>query len=1016
MAEKEGVVQEVRNGNEKENRSVTKKDKYKNRSRDYRQYSGRSRDQYWYGDRGYQHGYDDSNFYYDQYYWDNWYDHQQESRQWDQRRLHRGQRRGGRGRYVGYGGRGVRQETKERASQRGVVDVPLMSKEIVPLDSNEVDSKDLPPSIEEQIVKDEQPMSRGDLPLSGNKVPTSEEEETVQKVTKKPSKQKQQRDYSEPKNIILHGKQRDNSRQKGNRKGGKKVVRTAQSDELSQQLTAGTYECMICCDSVRERHEIWSCVCCYHIFHLRCISRWARSLAAALNEEKREEGWRCPGCQNPSSVVPSVYKCFCGRVNNPAQRRGKGDMTVPHSCGEPCKKKLAISEDLNCNHKCHQLCHPGPCPPCPVTITRYCPCGKTSSRVRCSQYSVLPSCDKSCDKMLDCGLHKCILICHEGACSSCDVSVELLCYCKREKKSFLCGDIGTEISGVTRKGFSCGRICNRSLSCGNHTCESHCHPGDCSPCSLVPSVVSHCPCGATPISSLLSEGVVRTSCLDDIPTCNKQCFKPLPCTIYCTDDSTAHLCSSPCHIGECPPCTLTSDVLCKCGRTVNKVPCSEVEKTMGFVCNRVCRKKLSCGRHHCQKKCCTSDYHDECQRICGRKFDCGKHTCPDLCHPGRCGPCLNISYEELSCHCGGEVMLPPIPCGGVPPTCFRPCARPHSCNHPVTHSCHSDEQCPPCTFLIEKMCMGEHTVRRFIPCYTKEVSCGRPCGKPLPCGMHTCRKTCHKGSCFKEDEKCTQPCLEERKYCSHPCNAPCHYGNACPDTQCRSMVTLKCQCGLRTEQTVCLSSSAGITSQAFQKLHSQDLGAMMRELQNGQTIRIESVSLKNLRERRLECNEECAQYERNRNLAEALELSDVDYSPHTIPEYSAYLQDQARVNPSFIDSLESILRGLVETAKKEETAKYNFKPMKRDNRRTVHELAAYYGCTTTSYDAEPVRNVVVMATKKSFVPFMSLSRVVESNRLKPMPPPAQVSSKDCSLVPDLKTETKTVPDYFNDDI
>ena len=48
-----------------------------------------------------------------------------------------------------------------------------------------------------------------------------------------------------------------------------------------------------------------------------------------------------------------------------------------------------------------------------------------------------------------------------GVCSSCDVSVELLCYCKREKKSFLCGDIGTEMSGVTRKGFSCGRICNR---------------------------------------------------------------------------------------------------------------------------------------------------------------------------------------------------------------------------------------------------------------------------------------------------------------------------------------------------------------------------------------------------------------------------------------------------------------------------------------------------------------------------------------------------------------------------
>lgn len=74
-------------------------------------------------------------------------------------------------------------------------------------------------------------------------------------------------------------------------------------------------------------------------------------------------------------------------------------------------------------------------------------------------------------------------------------------------------------------------------------------------------------------------------------------------------------------------------------------------------------------------------------------------------------------------------MLPPIPCGTAPPTCARPCARVHSCDHPgnkgvkmvifsnsglflflVTHNCHSDETCPPCTFLTDKMCMGQHVV------------------------------------------------------------------------------------------------------------------------------------------------------------------------------------------------------------------------------------------------------------------------------------------------------------------
>ena len=59
---------------------------------------------------------------------------------------------------------------------------------------------------------------------------------------------------------------------------------TVQCDELAQQLMAGSYECMVCCDRVRERDEVWSCLCCYHIFHLRCINRWARSPAAALSE------------------------------------------------------------------------------------------------------------------------------------------------------------------------------------------------------------------------------------------------------------------------------------------------------------------------------------------------------------------------------------------------------------------------------------------------------------------------------------------------------------------------------------------------------------------------------------------------------------------------------------------------------------------------------------------------------------------------------------------------------------
>lgn len=51
---------------------------------------------------------------------------------------------------------------------------------------------------------------------------------------------------------------------------------------LIEQLTAGTYECMVCCDTIRGQNAVWSCNGCYHIFHLRCIKTWAKSPTARI--------------------------------------------------------------------------------------------------------------------------------------------------------------------------------------------------------------------------------------------------------------------------------------------------------------------------------------------------------------------------------------------------------------------------------------------------------------------------------------------------------------------------------------------------------------------------------------------------------------------------------------------------------------------------------------------------------------------------------------------------------------
>lgn len=78
---------------------------------------------------------------------------------------------------------------------------------------------------------------------------------------------------------------------------------------LIEQLTTEKYECMVCCELVCVTAPVWSCQSCYHVFHLNCIKKWARSPASQADGQS---GWRCPACQNVSAHVPNTYTCFCG--------------------------------------------------------------------------------------------------------------------------------------------------------------------------------------------------------------------------------------------------------------------------------------------------------------------------------------------------------------------------------------------------------------------------------------------------------------------------------------------------------------------------------------------------------------------------------------------------------------------------------------------------------------------------------------------------------------------------------
>nr|XP_021490100.1 transcriptional repressor NF-X1 [Meriones unguiculatus] len=461
---------------------------------------------------------------------------------------------------------------------------------------------------------------------------------------------------------------------------------------LIEQLTTEKYECMVCCELVQVTAPVWSCQSCFHVFHLNCIKKWARSPASHADGQS---GWRCPACQNVSAHVPNTYTCFCGKVKNPEWSRNE----IPHSCGEVCRKK---QPGQDCPHSCNLLCHPGPCPPCPAFTTKTCECGRTRHTVRCGQ-AVSVHCSNACENILNCGQHHCAELCHGGQCQPCRIILNQVCYCGSTSRDMLCG---TDVGKSDGYGdFSCLKICGKDLKCGSHTCSQVCHPQPCQPCPRLPHLVRCCPCGQTPLSQLLELGSNgRKTCMDPVPSCGKVCGKPLSCG----SSDFIHTCEKLCHEGDCGPCSRTSVISCRCSFKTKELPCTSLKsEDATFMCDKRCNKKRLCGRHKCNEICCVDKEH-KCPLICGRKLRCGLHRCEEPCHRGNCQTCWQASFDELTCHCGASVIYPPVPCGTRPPECTQACARSHECDHPVYHSCHSEEKCPPCTFLTQKWCMGKH--------------------------------------------------------------------------------------------------------------------------------------------------------------------------------------------------------------------------------------------------------------------------------------------------------------------
>ncbi|XP_037293666.1 protein shuttle craft isoform X2 [Manduca sexta] len=741
-----------------------------------------------------------------------------------------------------------------------------------------------------------------------------------------------------------------------------------QRERLTEQLDKGTLECLVCCERVKQIDPVWSCGNCYHVLHLKCIRKWAQSSTV-------EGKWRCPACQNPNEDIPSDYRCMCGAMRSPEYQRGS---TGAHTCGKACKRPRS------CPHPCTLLCHPGPCPPCQATVNKQCGCGAETRSILCS--SKLPQvCGRVCQRTLECNVHKCAKECHEGPCDTCDEMVTQVCYCPAARaRTVACT---AESSG--RAAWSCGAECARVLACGAHVCRAPCHPPPCRPCALLPDSVLTCPCGKTKV-----EREKRKSCTDPIPLCGNICAKPLPCG----PAGDKHFCKLNCHEGPCPVCPDKTLLQCRCGHSSREVPCAELPEMLNNVlCQKKCNKKLSCGRHKCRSVCCASSTH-RCGVVCGRLLSCQLHRCEEFCHTGRCAPCPRLSFDELHCECGAEVLLPPVRCGARPPPCSAPCRRPRACEHPPHHSCHSGD-CPPCVVLTTKRCHGNHEERKTIPCSQEEFSCGLPCGKPLPCGKHNCIKTCHKGLC--DTGKCTQPCTEKRPGCGHPCAAPCHSGAAegstaaaCPSAApCRRPVRATCLCGRRSAERACCDNARD-----YDRMVS---ALAATKMQDGGSVDLADVQRPTNVLKTLECEEECRAEARARRLALALQLRNPDVSSKLAPRYSEHVRATAQREPAFALHVHDKLTELVQLAKKskQKTRSHSFPSMNWQKRQFIHEMCEHFGCESVAYDAEPNRNVVATADReKSWLPAMSVLEVLAREAGKrrvpppvlraPAPPPA----------------------------
>ncbi|ORY65982.1 NF-X1 type zinc finger protein [Pseudomassariella vexata] len=466
------------------------------------------------------------------------------------------------------------------------------------------------------------------------------------------------------------------------------------------------------------------CYCGKHVVTKRC------------RETDYTHGWSCQEicgdllpcseheCQQPchsglcgSCEIPIPSLCYCGRVYKeiPCEQREQKVASFDHgqvqqqSAGQVGRDGLeepwfgaTFSCDSSCertfdcgHHRCTRACHAqdekeAHCPFSPDVVT-HCPCTKTPldeilEQPRQNCQDAIPSCNKTCDKLLPCG-HRCRSGCHASSCPPCMQKVEIECRCGRTKSTSIChqGETDTpECMRVCRAQLNCGRhlhdehccpsekkamerkrkrknltttsreieaehicvrVCGRLLKCDKHQCAQLCHPGPCSTCPEAIFEEISCHCGRTVLQP-------PQPCGTRPPECRFECARPNPCQDHPRVSHTCH--------GDdksCSPCPFLVEKRCICGKsTLKNQPCASKQPRCGLVCNR----KLKCGHHSCTKTCHgPGDCEDagisgsHCSQPCLKVRKSCDHVCTETCHcPYACKedkPCQAKTFVTCEC-------------------------------------------------------------------------------------------------------------------------------------------------------------------------------------------------------------------------------------------------------------------------------------------------------------------------------------------------------------------------------